>query len=67
MRASEFIAENASSGATSSGSVAAVSMPLGGMLTRNQDSFFAGKYTTNNSTPNTPDWMKKLKGKRRVK
>lgn len=66
MRASEFITENATAGATGSGSVATVSMPLGGMLARNGGSFFSGKYS-NSSTPNTPAWMKKLKGKRRAK
>ena len=66
MRASEFITENATAGATSSGSVATVAQPLGGMQTRNSGSFFSGKYTTD-STPNTPAWMKKLKGKKRAK
>lgn len=66
MRASEFITENASAGATSSGSVATVSQPLGGMQTRNGGSFFSGKYS-NDPTPNTPAWMKKLKGKNRAK
>ena len=65
MRAREFVAENASAGATSSGSVATVAQPLG-MQTRNGGSFFSGKYTTD-STPNTPAWMKKLKGKKRAK
>jgi hypothetical protein len=66
MRASEFIIENATSGATSSGSIAAVNSPLGGPITRNGGSFFSGKYS-NDATPNTPAWMKKLKGKRRAK
>jgi hypothetical protein len=66
MRASEFVVENASAGATSSGSVATVAMPLGSMQTRNGGSFFSGKYS-NSATPNTPAWMKKQKGKRRVK
>jgi hypothetical protein len=66
MRASEFIAENASAGATGSGNVATVAQPLGGMITRNSGSFFSGKYS-NSATPNTPAWMKKLKGKQRVK
>ena len=65
MRANEFIAENASAGATSSGSVATVAAPLGGTITRNGGSFFSGKYS-NSPTPNTPDWMKKGK-KRRAK
>jgi hypothetical protein len=66
MRANEFIAENASVGATGSGSIATVDAPLGGMITRNAGSFFSGKYS-NSATPNTPAWMKKQKGKRRVK
>ena len=66
MRANEFIAENASAGATGSGSIATVSQPLGGMQTRSGGSFFSGKYS-NSATPNTPAWMKKLKGKNRAK
>ena len=66
MRANEFIAENASAGATGSGSIATVNAPLGGMITRSGGSFFSGKYSTD-STPNTPAWMKKLKGKKRAK
>jgi hypothetical protein len=65
MRASEFIAENASVASTTAGSIAPVSMPLGTMITRNSGSFFSGKYS-NSATPNTPAWMKKLKGKNRV-
>ena len=65
MRAKEFVAENASAGATGSGSIATVAQPLG-MQTRNGGSFFSGKYTTD-STPNTPAWMKRLKGKKRAK
>jgi len=66
MRASEFITENATAGATGSGSIATVSQPMGGMQTRSGGSFFSGKYSTD-PTPNTPAWMKKLKGKRRAK
>jgi hypothetical protein len=67
MRASEFIAENASAGATSSGSVATVSMPLGAIQTRNAGSFFSGKYMNSaDPYPNTPAYMKKGK-KRRAK
>ena len=66
MRASEFITENATSGATGSGNIATVNTPLSGMIRRNGGSFFSGKYTTD-STPNTPAWMKKLKGKNRAK
>lgn len=66
MRANEFVVENASVGATGSGSIATVSEPIGGTITRNGGSFFSGKYS-NDPTPNTPAWMKKLKGKNRVK
>jgi hypothetical protein len=66
MRAREFVTENAGVGGTSAGSIAPVSMPLGGTITRNGGSFFSGKYS-NSATPNTPAWMKKLKGKNRVK
>ena len=65
MRASEFISENASVGATCSGSIAPVQASLG-MQRRTGGSMLAGKYT-NDLTPNTPDWMKKLKGKTRAK
>jgi hypothetical protein len=61
MRASEFIVET-----TVSGSIATVAMPLGSTQTRNGGSFFSGKYS-NSATPNTPAWMKKSKGKKRVK
>ena len=68
MRLSEFIElkedGGASSGTTSSGSIAPVAMPIGGMLTRNAGSFFAGKYTTDDATPNTPAEYKKYKRKK---
>jgi hypothetical protein len=66
MRAREFVTENASAGATGSGNVATVAQPLGGVITRNSGSFFSGKYS-NSATPNTPAWMKRLKGKNRAK
>lgn len=66
MRAKEFFTENASVGATGSGSIATVAQPMGGMITRNGGTFFSGKYSTD-SAPNTPAWMKKLKGKNRAK
>jgi hypothetical protein len=66
MRASEFVVENATAGATGSGSIATVTQPLGGVIQRNAGSFFSGKYS-NSATPNTPAWMKKQKGKPRVK
>jgi hypothetical protein len=66
MRAHEFIAENASAGATGSGSIATVAQPLGGMISRNGGSFFTGKYMNSaDPYPNTPAYMKKGK-KRRV-
>jgi hypothetical protein len=51
---------------TTSGSIATIAMPLGPVQRRiPQDSLFSGKYTTDvNPTPNTPDWMKKFKGKK---
>jgi len=58
--------ENASAGATSSGSVATVAQPLGGMITRNGGSFFTGtKYTTDDATPNTPAEYKKYKKRKK--
>jgi hypothetical protein len=60
------IMENASVGATSSGSVATVAAPVGGMITRSGDSFFSGKYT-NDPFPNTPKRMKQNKGKKNAK
>ena len=65
MRANEFIIENASVGATSSGSVATVDAPLGAMQTRNAGSFFSGKYMNSaDPYPNTPAYMKKGKKSR---
>jgi len=63
MRASEFIKEDASGGSTSAGSIAPVATPLGGTISRNPNSFFSGKYTTD-PTPNTPSYMKKGKKRR---
>ena len=66
MRLREFVnlEENASVGATSSGSVAPVAMPLG-MVSRNGGSFFSGtKYTTDDATPNTHAEYKKYKRKK---
>lgn len=67
MRLYEFtnLRENASVGATSSGSVATVAAPLGGMISRNGGSFFTGtKYTMDDATPNTPAEYKKYKRKK---
>jgi hypothetical protein len=68
MRLHEFVdlQENASVGGTSSGSIATVAVPLGGMISRNGDSFFSGtKYTTNDATPNTPAEYKKYKKRKK--
>ena len=67
MRLHEFVdlRENASSGGTSSGSIATVAAPLGGMISRNGGSFFSGtKYTSDDATPNTPAEYKKYKRKK---
>ena len=65
MRAQEFIAETASVGATSSGSIAPVAQPLGGVITRNGGTFFSGKYSNSaDPYPNTPAYMKKGKQSR---
>ena len=69
MRLHEFVnlTENggASVGSTCSGSIAPVSMPLGGMISRNGGSFFSGtKYTTDDATPNTPAEYKRYKRKK---
>lgn len=67
MRLHEFVdlRENVSAGTTSSGSIATVAAPLGGMISRNGGSFFFGtKYTTDDATPNTPAEYKKYKRKK---
>jgi hypothetical protein len=65
MRACEFIAENATAGATGSGSIATVAQPLGSTITRNAGSFFSGKYMNSaDPYPNTPAYMKKGKKRR---
>ena len=67
MRLHEFVnlKENASAGATGSGSIATVNMPLGGVISRNGGHFFSGaKYTTDDATPNTPAEYKKYKRKK---
>ena len=68
MRLSEFVnlkEDGASSASTCSGSIAPVSMPLGGVISRNGGSFFSGtKYTTDDATPNTPAEYKKYKRKK---
>ena len=68
MRLSEFVnlkEDGASIGSTCSGSIAPVSMALGGTISRNGGSFFSGtKYTTDDATPNTPAEYKKYKRKK---
>ena len=67
MRLYEFVNLNedgASVGSTCAGSIAPVSMALGAPITRNAGSFFAGKYTTDDATPNTPAEYKKYKRKK---
>jgi hypothetical protein len=65
MRASEFVVENATAGATGSGSIATVAQPLGGVIRRNAGSFFSGKYMNSaDPYPNTPAYMKKGKKRR---
>jgi hypothetical protein len=67
MRLHEFVdlKENATAGATGSGSIATVAAPVGGMISRNGSNFFSGaKYTTDNATPNTPAEYKKYKRKK---
>jgi len=63
MKIRDVIKENASVGATSSGSVAAVAMPLGQVQRRiPPGSLFLGKYTNDSDlTPNTPAEYKKYK------
>jgi hypothetical protein len=60
MRLHEFVdlTENASAGATGSGSIATVAAPVGGMISRNSGSFFSG-ISTSDPTPNTPKKYKK--------
>ena len=67
MRLHEFVdlQETATAGATGSGSIATVAMPVGGTISRNGSNFFSGtKYTTDNATPNTPAEYKKYKRKK---
>jgi len=68
MRLSEFVNltedGGASSGSTCAGSIAPVATALGATLSRNAGSFFAGKYTTDDATPNTPAEYKKYKRKK---
>ena len=62
MRLHEFVdlQENATAGATGSGSIATVATPLGGMIERNGSNFFSGTKYTTDACPNTPAEYKKL-------
>ena len=63
MRASEIV-ESASTGATVSGGIAPVSMPMG-TLSRSGGSMLSGKYVTGlDPTPNTPKEYKRNKNAR---
>ena len=57
--------ETASACSTTSGSIAPVVQPLGGMISRNGGSFFTGAKYTNDATPNTPAEYKKWKKSKR--
>ena len=65
MRAQEFIRENASAVATGSGSIATVATPIGGVIARNTQSFFAGHKYSNDETPNTPESYKTYKKRKK--
>jgi hypothetical protein len=65
VRLSEFVNLKEDSATTTSGSIATISMPIGGLISRNGMSFFSGtKYTTDDATPNTPAEYKKYKRKK---
>ena len=68
MRLHEFVDltedGGASGGSTCAGSIAPVAMPIGGMIARNAGSFFVGKYTADEATPNTPAEYKRYKRKK---
>lgn len=65
MKIRDIISETA--GATTSGSIATVSTPLGSPVRRVNDSFFSGKYMNSaDPYPNTPAYMKVKKRKKRV-
>jgi len=65
MRAREIMEDGASSGGTSSGSIAPVSMAMGAQ-TRSGGSLLSGKYFTDSDpTPNTPKEYKRNSSARR--
>jgi hypothetical protein len=61
VRSNGSLNENASVGGTSSGSIATVSQPIGGMNRRVQNSSLLSGLLTDEEYPNTPDWIKKSK------
>ena len=63
MRAHEIV-ESASAGASTAGSIAPLSMPMG-MVSRSGGSMLTGKYVTGSDpTPNTPKEYKRNKNAR---
>ena len=66
MRLHEFVdlQETATAGATGSGSIATVAMPVGGAISRNGSNFFSGAKYSNDACPNTPAEYKKYKRKK---
>jgi hypothetical protein len=68
MRLHEFVDltedGGASVGSTCAGSIAPVAVSLGGVITRNGGSFFTGKYSNDDATPNTPAEYKRYKRKK---
>jgi len=60
MRLHEFVElkEDGGAGSTTSGSIAPVAQPLGGVISRNGGHFFSG-VNTSDPTPNTPKKYKK--------
>lgn len=60
MRLHEFVNLH-EDGGTVSGAIATVAQPLGGTISRSGGSFFSGTKYSNDTTPNTPDWMKQYK------
>ena len=66
MRLHEFVElkETATAGATSSGSVATVAMPMGAQSRNGGSFFFGNKYSNDDATTNTPAEYKKYKRKK---
>lgn len=65
MRLYEFVNLKEDGTSTTSGSIATISVPLGGVISRNGGNLLTGaKYTTDDATPNTPAEYKKYKRKK---